>query len=181
MKVGTANIILKCPSRNKIDKIPEYVNQFRKEWLFIRGINKEFKYFVDNIVDATSGLFQNHRVDRIKKFIKRFLLAQKRGRLQDITNIVLERYDVDNIIEINKNLNNFCLYIQYKKYFLEEGEEFIYPYPGMDSIYEVFKIFFSKLKIMDEKRVIYSDSDSDGDGFDSDVNFILFSSDSDSE
>ena len=31
MGVGTANIILKCPSKNKIDKIPEYVGQFRKE------------------------------------------------------------------------------------------------------------------------------------------------------
>ena len=28
---------------NKNDKIPEYVSHFRKEWLIIRGINKEFK------------------------------------------------------------------------------------------------------------------------------------------
>ena len=34
---GTANL-------NKIDKIPEYVSQFRKEWLIIRGINKEFRF-----------------------------------------------------------------------------------------------------------------------------------------
>ena len=26
---------------NKNDKIPPYVEQFRKEWLYIRGINKE--------------------------------------------------------------------------------------------------------------------------------------------
>ena len=184
-----------CPSINKIDKIPEYVGQFRKEWLYIRGINKEFKYFVDNIDEASRGLFQNHRVDRIKKFIKRFLLAQERGRIQDTKKFVLKRYDVDNIIDIDKNLNNFCLYIQYQKYYIEEGEEYINPYPGMDDIYEVFKIFFSKFKIMDEKKVINSgsdseidndndsdsDSDGDGDGFDSDVNFILFNSDSDSE
>ena len=50
-------------------KIPEYARDFKKEWLTIRGINKEFKYFVDNINDATRGLFKNHRVDRITKFI----------------------------------------------------------------------------------------------------------------
>ena len=50
-------------------KIPEYARDFKNEYLFIRGINKEIKYFVDNINEATRGLFENHRVDRIKKFI----------------------------------------------------------------------------------------------------------------
>ena len=59
------------------NKIPEYARDFKNEYLFIRGINKEFKYFVDNINEATRGLFENHRVDKIKKFIKKFLLAQK--------------------------------------------------------------------------------------------------------
>ena len=53
----------------KTNKIPEYARDFKNEYLFIRGINKEFKYFVENINEATRGLFQNHRVDRIKKFI----------------------------------------------------------------------------------------------------------------
>ena len=76
------------------------MGQFRKEWLYIRGINKELKYFVDNMDEATRGLFQNHRVARIKKFIKRFLLAQERGRLQDTRNFILEREDVENLIKI---------------------------------------------------------------------------------
>ena len=175
-------------SISSTNKIPEYARDFKKEYLYIRGINKEFKYFVDNIDEATRGLFQNHRVDRIIKFIKRFLLAQERGRLQDTNNFVLKRYDVDNLIKIDKNFNNFYRFIQYKKDFLEE--EYICPYPGFDDIYDVFKLFFSKFKIIN-KKVIYSciaseidsdsdsDSDSDGDGFDSDVNAILFSSDSD--
>ena len=58
--------------RNSNSKIPEYARNFRNEYLFIRGINKEFKYFVDNINEAYRGLFENHRVDRIKKFIKKF-------------------------------------------------------------------------------------------------------------
>ena len=45
------------------NKIPEYAREYKKEYLFIRGINKEFKYFVENIDDATKELFEYHRVD----------------------------------------------------------------------------------------------------------------------
>ena len=61
----------------KTNKIPEYARNFKKEYLFIRGINKEFKYFVDNINDATGGLFENQKIFRIKYFIKRFLKGQE--------------------------------------------------------------------------------------------------------
>ena len=149
------------PNFNKIDKIPEYVGQYRKEWLIIRGISREFKYFVDNIDEATRGLFQNHRVAIIKKFIKRFLLAHERGRLQDTSNFVLERDDVDHLIKIDKNFNNFCQYIKFLKDFYEE--EYVCPYPGMDSMYEVFKIFFNKFKVKCEDRCCFWDSDSDSE------------------
>ena len=36
--------LLRHPNLNKIDKIPEYVGQFREEWLIIRGVNKEFRF-----------------------------------------------------------------------------------------------------------------------------------------
>ena len=45
------------------NKIPTYARDFKKEYLFIRGINKEFKYFVDNLDDVNRGLFESHRVD----------------------------------------------------------------------------------------------------------------------
>ena len=48
-------------------KIPDYARNYRNEYLFMRGIDKEFKYFLENINDATRGVFQNHRVDKIKK------------------------------------------------------------------------------------------------------------------
>ena len=53
----------------KTNKIPDYAKNFRNEYLFIRGIDKKFKHLLENINDATRGLFQNHRVDRIKKYI----------------------------------------------------------------------------------------------------------------
>ena len=54
------------------NKIPEYAREFKNEYVFMKGINKEFKYFVDNINEATRGLFENHRVDKIKNLLKNF-------------------------------------------------------------------------------------------------------------
>ena len=56
----------------KTNKIPEYARDFKNEYLFIRGIHKEFKYFVDNINEAYRGLFENHRFNKIKKLLKNF-------------------------------------------------------------------------------------------------------------
>ena len=97
----------------KTNKIPKYARDYQNEWLYIRVINKEFKYFVENINEATRGLFQNHKVDRIKKFIKKFILAQERGKLQDTSNFEISSNDVDNLIKIKKivmiltNISNF--------------------------------------------------------------------------
>ena len=81
-KAGPASVVIEMGilghlsnSQNCIkstNKIPEYARDYKKEYLFIRGINKEFQYFVDNIDDATRGLFENKKIDRIKFFIKDF-------------------------------------------------------------------------------------------------------------
>ena len=134
------------------NKIPEYARDFKKEYLFIRGINKEIKYFVDNINDATTGLFENDRVDRIKYFIKRFLEGQERGKLQDTNNFEINNIDVDNLIKIKKNFLNFNQYINFCKSCFDEDEPFIDPYPGFKNIYYDFELFFSKFKIKIRRR-----------------------------
>ena len=144
------------------NKIPEYAREYKKEYLFIRGINKEFKYFVDNIDDATRGLFEYHRVDRIKYFIKRFLRGQERGKLKDKSCFEINYNDVNNLIRIKKNFNNFNQYINFCKDCYEDDEPFIDPYPGFKNIYDDFEFFFSNLKIK-YKEYIYCDSDSDSD------------------
>ena len=101
--------------RNSNSKIPEYAREFKNEYLFIRGINKEFKYVVENINEATRGLFENHRVDKIKKFIKKFLLAQKLGYLNDVSNFEIKSSDVDYLIKIKKIfiiLNNILIFVK---------------------------------------------------------------------
>ena len=103
-----------CP-KSINSKIPEYARDYKKEYLFIRRINKEFKYFVDNINEVSIGLFENHRVVRIKYFIKRFLKGQERGRLQDTSKFEINNIDVDNLIKIKKNFVNFNHYINFCK------------------------------------------------------------------
>ena len=99
----------------KTNKIPEYARDFKKEYLLIIGINKEFKYFVDNINDANRGLFENHKVARIKYFIKRFLKGQERCKLKDTNNFEISNIDVVNLIKIKKFfviLNNILIFVK---------------------------------------------------------------------
>ena len=67
----------------KTNKIPEYARNFRKEWLFIRGINKECENFLIKYLLDASELFVSSYSDRINYFIRKFLKAQERGYLKD--------------------------------------------------------------------------------------------------
>ena len=122
MKTGilarTSNFQNSVKSTN--NKIPEYAREYKKEYLFIRGINKEFKYFIDKLDDLNNGLFESHRADRIKNFMKRFLRAQEKGKLKDISNMVFREDDVDNLVFINKQ---FSMYKIRWDYFNDSDED----------------------------------------------------------
>ena len=170
------------------NKIPEYAREYKKEYLFIRGINKEFKYFIDKLDDLNNGLFESHRADRIKNFMKRFLRAQEKGKLKDISNMVFREDDVDNLVFINKQ---FSMYKIRWDYFNDSDEDDVdvdvvdddsddedvvdgkNVYPGFKENYDIFELFFSKLNIKYEY-----DSNSDSD---SDYEIVLNVSDSDSD
>ena len=158
--------------------IPPYARDYKKEYLFIIGLNKEFKYFVEHINEAPNGLFESHKVDRIKYFIKRFLKGQEKGKLKDISNFEFNYNDVNNLSKIKENFHNFNQYINFcKDCYDDDDEPFIDPYPGFKNIYDDFELFFSKLKIKYKEFNYYSDSDSDSD-IDIDIHF---DSDSDSD
>ena len=55
----------------KTNKIPEYAMEFKNEYLFIRGINKEMNNFVVNYLTDCSELFVSSYNDKIKFFIKK--------------------------------------------------------------------------------------------------------------
>ena len=130
--------------------IPEYAREYKREYQFIRLINKEIKYFLDNHDNMNNGLFTTHKVDRIKYFIKRFLRGQEKGKLKDISNFDLDEEEFDNLIEVNNNFRMF--------YYRHE----VVPYPGFDNIYYDFVSFFNKLKI-NNKYDNFRDYDSESD------------------
>ena len=163
-----------------IKNIPDYAKDFKNEYLFILGINNEFKYFLDNIKEATHGLFENFRVDKIKKFIGKFLLYQNSGYFKDLSNFEIKSTDVKDLIKIKKIFNDFNRFIEYKKdCYSGDEQNFIIPYPGFKNIYDDFELFCSKFKIKYEAddrfwdynadrdryrfRYCFSDSDSDSD------------------
>ena len=55
-----------------INNTPDYAKDFKNEYLFIIFINNEFKYFLDNMKQATRGLFENFRVYKIKNLLENF-------------------------------------------------------------------------------------------------------------
>ena len=159
-----------------IKNIPDYAKDFKNEYLFILGINNEFKYFLDNMNEATRGLFENNKVDKIKKFIGKFLLYQNSGYFNDLSNFEIKSSDFKNLIKIKNFFYDFNNLIKYRKEcYSGDDQNFIIPYPGFKNIYDDFELFCSKFKIKYEAddrfyyyndvryRYCFSDSDSDSD------------------
>ena len=142
-----------CSEYEKIsgeyNKIPEYAKNYKREYQFIRGINKEFKYLINKLDNLNKGLFESNTANRIKYNMKRFLRGQEKGKLKDISNLMLQRDDVDNLIFINEQFGYYKL--RYDAFcddsddsddsddegngeYLVDGK----PYPGFIEFYDIF-------------------------------------------
>ena len=95
------------PSFNKIDKIPEYLGQFHKEWLYIRGINKCCERFVNRLIDDEVRIFSSPQANQLIYYFNRFLKSQERGRLKDISHLHLKEEDVAFIDYLEIELDNY--------------------------------------------------------------------------
>ena len=135
------------------NKIPEYAREYKREYQFITGINKEFEYFI-NFMRYDDVEYKQHKVDRIMGIVKRFLRAQEKGRLKDISDFEFDYDDIHNIIKLKEDLPEYYCFIQNLHDWSKYDESLV-------SRYEIYKhdleLFFSKLNIEDE------DSDSDSD------------------
>ena len=65
----------------------------KRNIFYIKGIDKCFEYFLVNINKADKGVFENLRVDKIKKYINILEKAQQLNYLNDTTNIKI--YDIN--------------------------------------------------------------------------------------
>ena len=176
-------------TENANNKIPEYARDYKREYQFIRGINKEFKYLINKLDNLNNGLFESNISNRIKYNMKRFLRGQEKGKIKDISDLVLQRDDFNNLIFINEQFgyyklryDAFCDDSDDNDYYSDDdsdddgnGEYLVdgKPYPGFIEFYDIFKKNFSQIKNEDS----YSDSDSDIEDFD----IVLPDSDDDSD
>ena len=149
-------------TENAINKIPLYARDYKREYQFIRGINKEFKYLINKLDNLNNGLFESNISNRIKYFMKRFLRGQEKGKLKDISEFEIYEDDVVfNLIKIKNKLNNIDQYLDFiLNCYHKEDLIFINTYPGFIDFYYYFNLFFTKLNIKYEY-----DSDSDSDDF----------------
>ena len=171
----------------KNNKIPEYARDYKKEYLCIRGLNKEFEYFTKKLNDLNNGLFETNSTNRIKNFMKRFLRGQENGKFKDISNFIFPDNILNNIIFINQQFGYYKL--RYDAFcdnsdddsdsdsdsdsynvcgvreYLVDGK----PYPGFIEFYDIFKKNFNQIKIDDDDDIDddyckeYENSDIDSD------------------
>ena len=160
----------------KTNQIPDYAREYGNDYLFIRGIDTCFKFFWDNTCKADKGIFQNNRVEIIKKKINKLDQAQRLGYLNDISNMEIDEQDVFYSSSLLEELNDFT------DYYVDDDWEFDQErfdrfvdrdFPGYKNLVECIELFHSKFKMVFDKnkiKIIWpdSDSDSDDDGVDSD-------------
>ena len=88
------------------NKIPEYAREYKREYQFIRGINKEFKYFINKPEDVSGyEFFHNLHVKKIIKLLKFFLRNQENGILsKDLSGFKIKEKDIFNLKYFHENI-----------------------------------------------------------------------------
>ena len=154
----------------KNNKIPEYAREYKREYQFIRGLNKEFKYFIKKLDDLNNGLFETNSTNRIKYYMKRFLRGQENGKFKDISNFIFPDNILNNIIFINQQFGYYKLRYdafcddsdddsdivgdndsdEYNDDSDDDGNgEYLVdgkPYPRFIEFYDIFKKIFNQIK-----------------------------------
>ena len=152
-------------------KIPEYAKDFKREYIYIRGINKkcgEFMKFLEDNTDSLEKVFSSPRARTLIEWFKDFLEAQKMGKLQNTSKLKFKYFDVNNIECLEEQLDNYRdLYVDPDSYeFDEESYELNIDidFPGFRELFNLITLFNDKIKKEPIFNWIFeSDSDSDSD------------------
>ena len=150
------------------NKIPEYARDFKREWLFIRGINKICDKFIeslDNINDVyeEEEVFYKPLAINLMNYFSRFLRYQKNGYAKNISEIYFKEEDIENILDLRIVLYGIVVRLNESDFFQDFFESFI--------------VFNYNIKT---KEFSENDSESESES-DIDINEILTDSDSDSD
>ena len=143
-------------------KIPDYAKDYKNEYLFIKGIDTCFKFFLDNLDKADKGVFKNNRVDIIKKHINKLEKAQRLGYLKDTTNIEIDEVNSSLLLEGLADFGDY--YVDNEWEFDPVGFDMFVDreFPGYKNLLNCIVLFHSKFKLVfDKYKINWPDSDSD--------------------
>ena len=88
------------------NKIPHYAKEYKREYLFIIGLNYEFRYFIYKPEDVSVyEFFNNLHVKRIIKLLKMFLRNQEKGIFsKEFNGLKLKVRDIFNLKFFHENI-----------------------------------------------------------------------------
>ena len=137
-------------STKRKDKIPEYAKDFRKEWLYIRGINKKCDDIFHIIKLSKSFKFNSSPINKFKCIIKKFLKDQECGKFKDISGFYFDYSIVCDIGFLISRLNDYfslCI-LPYSLEINEECNDFFIDnhFPGYKELLELVNLINDKIK-----------------------------------
>ena len=111
-------------------KISFYALEYRREYLFIRGLNKEFKYLINKLDNLNKGLFESNLSIGIKYNMRRFLRGQEKGKIEDISNLMFQ-------------IDDYCYLADFYFYYeIEFGNN-----PSYKEFFDLIGKLYNKIKI----------------------------------
>ena len=135
---------------NPKNKIPEYAKNFKKEWLYITGINRKCGEFMKKLgenTDSFEKVFQSPRAKALIRHFKDVLEYQKIGKLQNINKLKFKLSAVEKIIELRIHIYLNMGNVFYSDYLLDED----------------FQDFFENLIIFTKNTNIKNEEDFEDD------------------
>ena len=157
-------ILANSESTKRKDKIPEYAEDFKKEWLYIRGINKKCGEILSKIN------FNSIKANNLNYHIKKFLKDQECGRLKDISGFYFKYFDVNNIDCLEEQLSEYPYHFLNRDCLEEQLSEYPYHFLNRDcfdsdqellDFFELIKLINDKIEKESPNIIFKSDSESD--------------------
>ena len=134
-------------SNTSKNKIPEYAKDFKKEWLYITGINRKCGEFMKKLgedTDSFEKVFSSPRAKALIEHFKVVLEAQKMGKLQNISQLKFKLSAVYKIIDLRMDLYYHMGTTLYTDFIISDDD--------FQDFFENFIIFTNNVNIKKEKN-----------------------------
>ena len=170
-------------SNKKISKFPDYAKSFKKEYIFLLGINESFSYLYKDLYfyDVQRGSLKKRSgwIDKINIQIKKYKEGIDSGILKDLSEEELNYEVFLNIEDIEITINEYLdIYLDFNPIALSKIDLKKYEnnvdkdYPGLRKLIDTLSYYYENIKykkiyIFPESEkggiIDYEDSNSDSD------------------